>query len=433
MLMTDIIEKKKLGNALTREEINFFIKNYNQGIIPDYQVSSLLMAIYFRGMTEEEISILTDEMMHSGDVVDLSMVEGVKIDKHSTGGVGDKTSLVLGPLVAACGVKVAKMSGRGLGHTGGTLDKLESIDGLSVQVNKDDFIKQVNDIGIAIIGQSGDLVPADKKLYALRDVTATVNSIPLISSSIMSKKLASGSDTILLDVKFGSGAFMKNIDAARELAKAMVKIGRSFSKDTRAVLTDMDQPLGKAIGNSLEVIEACETLKGRGPKDLENLCVNLGAIILNQANVETDFNRARDLIKSKIVSGEGLIKLKQMVSYQGGDASYLEDYSRFKKAKYEIKIYSPKKGYIKEIIALKIGEAAMHLGAGRATKEDSIDMSAGILLNKKIGDQVDYQELIATLFTDKDDYETIISDVKECFVIVDEFVSENPLIYDIIK
>ena len=304
MNIIDIIEKKKHNLPLTKEEIHYFFNEYSKNNIPDYQISSLMMAIYFNGMNKEEISNLTYSMMHSGDVCDLSSIKGVKIDKHSTGGVGDKTSLVLGPLVASCGVKVAKMSGRGLGLTGGPLDKIESIPGASVDISEENFIKQVNDIGISIIGQTQNLVPADKKMYALRDVTATVDSIPLISASIMSKKLASGSDTILLDVKFGSGAFMKDLENARNLAKTMVEIGKSFNKDTRAVLTDMDQPLGKAIGNSLEVIEACETLNGRGPSDLVNLCLSLGSIILMQANVTSDFNEGYKMLEEKIKNKE---------------------------------------------------------------------------------------------------------------------------------
>lgn len=432
MQMIDIIEKKKHGLELTKEEIQFFVKNYTDNIIPDYQASAFTMAICFQGMSKYEIGELTDAMMHSGDVIDLSSIKGIKIDKHSTGGVGDKTSLVLGPLVASCGAKVAKMSGRGLGHTGGTLDKLESIPGVNIAVSKENFIKQVNDIGIAIIGQTGDLVPADKKLYALRDVTGTVDSIPLIASSIMSKKLASGSDTILLDVKFGSGAFMKDIDEGRELAKTMVNIGKHLNKDTRAVLTDMDQPLGFAVGNSLEVIEACETLKGRGPKDLEELCLSLGSIILNQANIEKDPVKARQLLKSKIESLEAFNKLKDMIAAEGGDVSYLDDYSKFKKASKVEKILSSHSGYIKKIEALNIGEAAMHLGAGRATKDDIIDMSAGIVLNKKIGDYVEKGELLATIYTNKSNYENVKDDVKNSFIIVEEKVQPNKLIYEVI-
>lgn len=432
MLMIDIIEKKKHGKELSKEEIDFFIQNYTKGIIPDYQVSALTMAICFQGMSEEEISNLTNSMIHSGEIIDLSAIKGIKIDKHSTGGVGDKTSLVLGPLVCACGAKMAKMSGRGLGHTGGTLDKLESIPGVNIALEKDQFVKQVNQIGIAIAGQTGDLVPADKKLYALRDVTSTVDSIPLIASSIMSKKLASGADTILLDVKFGSGAFMKDLPSARELASTMVKIGKSLSKDTRAVITDMDQPLGMAVGNILEVIEACETLKGRGPKDLKDLCLHLGAIILNQANIEKDEQKALKLLQSKIDNGEAFKVLENLIKAEGGDITYLEDYSKFKQAKYKIEIKSKKAGYVKKIEALTIGEAAMHLGAGRATKDDVIDFSSGILLNKKIADYVDKDELLATLYTDKQDIEDIKELVLNAFILSDSEVKENKLIYEII-
>lgn len=432
MQMNDIILKKRDGHELSTQEIDFFIQNYTKGVIPDYQASALTMAIFFQGMNKREIADLTNSMLHSGEVIDLSSIKGVKIDKHSTGGVGDKTSLVLGPLVASCGVKVAKMSGRGLGHTGGTLDKLESIKGLSVNVKKEDFIKQVNDIGIAIIGQTGDLVPADKKLYALRDVTATVDSIPLIASSIMSKKLASGSDTILLDVKFGNGAFMKDITSAEKLASTMVEIGHHLNKDTRAVLTDMNQPLGKAVGNSLEVIEACETLKGRGPKDLEELCLGLGAIILQQAHVVDNKETGIKILKEKINDGSAFIKLKQLVEYEGGDSTYLDNYNKFKQAKYSIPLYSNKKGYIHKIEALNVGECAMHLGAGRATKDDIIDMSAGILLNKKVGDYVDNDELLLTCYTDKENVNDIINELLNAFEIKDNPVHNQKIIYKVI-
>lgn len=432
MQMTDIILKKRDGFELSKEEIAFFIKNYVNNIIPDYQVSALAMAIYFQGMNKKEISFLTDSMLHSGEIIDLSSINGVKIDKHSTGGVGDKTSLVLGPLVASCGAKVAKMSGRGLGHTGGTLDKLESIKGVSVNVSKENFIKQVNDIGIAIIGQTGDLVPADKKLYALRDVTATVDSIPLIASSIMSKKLASGADTILLDVKFGSGAFMKDIKSAEELASTMVEIGKHLNRDTKAVLTDMDQPLGMAIGNSLEVIEACETLKGRGPKDLVELCLNLGAIILKQAHIEEDIEKGKVLLQSKIDNLEAFKKLEELIKYQGGDISYLEDYSKFEKSKYQKEIYSSKEGYVEKISALEIGECAMHLGAGRATKDDVIDMSSGIVLNKKVGDFVKKGELLLTCYTNKENVEEIYKDLENSYIIVQNKVPNHKIIHEII-
>lgn len=430
--MTDIILKKRDGFELSKEEIDFFIKNYVNNIIPDYQASALAMAIYFQGMNKKEISFLTDSMLHSGEIIDLSSINGVKIDKHSTGGVGDKTSLVLGPLVASCGAKVAKMSGRGLGHTGGTLDKLESIKGVSVNVSKENFIKQVNDIGIAIIGQTGDLVPADKKLYALRDVTATVDSIPLIASSIMSKKLASGADTILLDVKFGSGAFMKDIKSAEELASTMVEIGKHLSRDTKAVLTDMDQPLGMAIGNSLEVIEACETLKGHGPKDLVELCLNLGAIILKQAHIEEDIEKGKVLLQSKIDNLEAFKKLEELIKYQGGDISYLEDYSKFEKSKYQKEIYSSKEGYVEKISALEIGECAMHLGAGRATKDDVIDMASGIVLNKKVGDFVKKGELLLTCYTNKENVEEIYKDLENSYIIVQNKVPNHKIIHEII-
>ncbi|MDD6302079.1 MAG: pyrimidine-nucleoside phosphorylase [Bacillales bacterium] len=433
MRMVDIIIKKKEGKKLLKEEINFFVKGFTNGTIPDYQASSLAMAICFNGMDKDEISNLTEAMLYSGDTIDLSSINGIKVDKHSTGGVGDKTSLVLGPLVASCGVKLAKMSGRGLGHTGGTLDKLESIPGVSINIERTQFIKQVNEIGIALVGQTGSLVPCDKKLYALRDVTGTVDSIPLIASSIMSKKLASGSDTILLDVKFGSGAFMKNLDDARELAKTMVEIGDSLKRDTRAILTDMDQPLGMAIGNNLEVIEACETLKGKGPKDLIELCVNAGSIMLMQAKKVSSYQEGKELIQSKLSSGEALEKLCQLVKAQGGDDKYIKDTSLFEKSKYIINIYSNKEGYIKEINALEIGEAAMKLGAGRSTKEDIIDPTAGIVLSKKVGDFVSKEEKLCEIHTNKDDYKVYIDEVIESFKFSDTKVDINPIIHEIVE
>lgn len=433
MRMTDILEKKKKGEKLTREEIAFFVDGYTAGQIPDYQASAFTMAVLFQGLDAEETAILTDCMMHSGDVIELSSITGVKVDKHSTGGVGDKTSLVLGPLVAACGAKVAKMSGRGLGHTGGTLDKMESIPGLSIALDKDAFIRQVNEIGLAIIGQTGDLVPADKKLYALRDVTATVDSIPLIASSIMSKKLASGADTILLDVKFGSGAFMKTMEDAEKLARAMVEIGKSLGRDTRAVITDMDQPLGFAVGNILEVVEAVNTLRGNGPRDLEELCISLGEIMLDQAGIESDRERARAMLYSKIASGEAYEKLKAMISSQGGDTSYLDDTARFDTASRKIAIYSDRDGYIQSIVALMIGEGAMQLGAGRATKDDEIDMTAGVVLHKKIGDFVKKGEALLTLYTNKQDIESVIEKLKAAFVMIDDKPAEAILIHKVIE
>ena len=433
MRMVDIIIKKKENKELTREEISFFVKGFTNGSIPDYQASALAMAICFNGMNKKEIGILTDEMLHSGDTIDLSSIEGKKVDKHSTGGVGDKTSLVLGPLVASCGVKLAKMSGRGLGHTGGTLDKLESIPGVTIDIEKDRFFKQVNDIGIAIVGQTGSLVPCDKKLYALRDVTGTVNSIPLIASSIMSKKLASGSDTILLDVKFGSGAFMKDLDSARELARTMVDIGDELNRDTRAILTDMNQPLGLAIGNSLEVIEAINTLNGHGPSDLVELCVSAGAIMLVQAGRVKTIEEGKKLLEENIKNKSALNKLCEMVEAQGGDASYIKDPSKFEKAKYIIDVKSNKDGYIKEINALEIGEAAMKLGAGRATKEDIIDFATGIVLEKKVGSKVNKGDTLCKVYSNKEHVESILLEVVESFKITNEELKTLPIIYEIVE
>lgn len=433
MRMLDVIEKKRNKGVLNEKEIHFFIDGYVKGEIPDYQVSSLLMSIYFNGMNKEEIAALTKAMLYSGDVIDLSSIKGIKVDKHSTGGVGDKTSLALGPMVAACGAKLAKMSGRGLGHTGGTLDKMESIPGLSIVKERDDFIKQVNDIGIAIVGQSGHLVPADKKLYALRDVTCTVDSIPLIASSIMSKKLASGSDTILLDVKVGSGAFMKDLESARNLAKTMVDIGDSFKRDTRAMLSDMDQPLGCAVGNSLEVIEAVNTLKGHGPHDFVELCLSAGSIMLVQAKIVTTVEEGRTLLQEKIKDGSAFNKLKEFIHAQGGDTSYLDDTSKFPVAKFIVPVLSTEEGYVNRINALEIGEYAMKLGAGRETLEDVIDNAAGIILEKKIGDYVKKGDILCYIHTNKENYAEIIEGLKENFIILPTKREEHRVIYEVIS
>lgn len=433
MRMVDIIIKKRDGHALSKEEIHFFIKGYVDGSIPDYQVSALLMAILDHNMNMDEIVTLTDEMLHSGDVMDLSAIKGHKVDKHSTGGVGDKTSLVLGPLVASRGAKLAKMSGRGLGHTGGTLDKMESIPGMRISVSNEHFIRQVNEIGIAIVGQTGLLVPADKKLYALRDVTGTVESLPLIASSIMSKKLASGSDSILLDVKFGKGAFMKTLDDARKLAETMVSIGNNLGRDTRAILTDMDQPLGHAVGNALEVKEAIETLKGHGPKDLVELCLEAGAIMLEQAGVYQDHDEAIKALKESLANGDAFNKLKEMIDWQGGDVSYIEHPEKFPLAKHIVEVKADKDGYVRRIDALMIGESAMRLGAGRAKIEDTIDMSAGIVLNKKIGDKVKKDETLCFVHTNIDKFDDILKDIKEAFIIDKNEVKTPPIIHEYIK
>ena len=430
--MVDIIEKKRDGHPLTKEEIQFFIDGYVKGDIPDYQASAFTMAVYFKGMNEEETSYLTDAMMHSGDMIDLSGIEGIKVDKHSTGGVGDKTSLAVGPLVAACGGKVAKMSGRGLGHTGGTLDKLESIPGVRILRTSEEFIKQVNDIGIAIVGQTAQIDPADKKLYALRDVTATVESIPLIASSIMSKKLASGSNAILLDVKFGSGAFMKTKERARELAKEMVKIGKLLGRDTRAVLTDMDQPLGLAVGNALEVKEAIETLKGNGPRDFVELCIGAGATMLTQAKLAPNVLVGRAMIEKAIEDRSGLAKLRQLIEAQNGDPTYIDDPSKFPLAKYIEPIYAESEGYVRHIDSLGIGVGAMKLGAGREKMYDTIVMSAGIVLNKKVGDKVNKGDILCYCHTDKEDRKEIYKDIHDCFVLSPDFVARPPIIHEVI-
>ena len=433
MRFVDVINKKRVGLPLTKEEIHFWIDEYVKGEIPDYQVSALCMAIVLNGMEREEISELTLAMMNSGDVMHLDAIEGIKIDKHSTGGVGDKTSLALLPMVAACGVKVAKMSGRGLGHTGGTLDKLESIEGFDIYLDDEQFIKQVNDINMAIIGQTAQLVPADKKLYALRDVTGTVQSVPLIASSIMSKKLASGSDTILLDVKYGDGAFMQTPEEAIELAKTMIDIGKDCGRDTRAMITDMNQPLGFAIGNALEVKEAIETLKGNGPADFTELCLTAGAIILQQAKVCEDEVSARQMLLDVIANGKALDKLKEFVKAQGGNVNQIENPELLPTAKYVVEMKAKKSGYLQQVKALRVGTLAMKLGAGRATKEDSINFAVGIVLNKKVSNAVNEGDVIAYIHTDHELSEDWINEFYDTFVVEDTPCGCEPLIYEVLQ
>ncbi|KOS02049.1 pyrimidine-nucleoside phosphorylase [Paenibacillus peoriae] len=411
MRMVDLIEKKRDGKELSTEEINFIIQGYTQGEIPDYQVSALAMSIFFKDMTERERADLTMAMVHSGDTIDLSAIEGVKVDKHSTGGVGDTTTLVLAPLVAALDIPVAKMSGRGLGHTGGTIDKLEAIAGFHVEISKDEFVDLVNRSKIAVIGQSGNLTPADKKLYALRDVTATVNSIPLIASSIMSKKIAAGSDAIVLDVKTGAGAFMKTVDDAKALAHAMVSIGNNVGRKTMAVISDMSQPLGLAIGNSLEVKEAIDTLRGEGPKDLEELCMALGSQMVFLAGKADSLENAEEKLKEVIRNGKALEKFKEFIANQGGDASVVDHPERLPQAQYLIEVPAKQDGVVAEIVADEIGTAAMLLGAGRATKESEIDLAVGLMLNKKVGDAVQKGDSLVTIHANREDVAQVLEKI----------------------
>ena len=429
MRMVDLIELKKQNKELTDQQIHYIVSGYTDGSIPDYQMSAFLMAVCFNGLSKRETATLTIEMTNSGDVIDLSQIKGIKVDKHSTGGVGDKTSLVLGPIVAACNVNVAKMSGRGLGHTGGTLDKLESIPGFNIQVEKDDFIKQVNDIKLAIIGQSASLVPADKKMYALRDVTGTVSCVPLIASSIMSKKIASGADAILLDVKYGEGAFMKNIHDAKILAKTMIDIGKHLGRDTRATISNMNQPLGNAIGNSLEVIEAINTLNGNGPSDLLELCLQAGSNMLVQAKVVDDENIAYQMLKKTIDDGSALNKLKEMVKYQGGDTSYIDNPDKFPKAKYITPIYPKTDGYVKRVEADSLGIVSMKLGGGRLTKDDDIDHSVGLILNKKIGDYIELDEPLLYVHSNQELTPELIKEIHDSYQIVSSKI-EKPVLID---
>lgn len=407
MRMVDIIEKKRDGQELTTAEINFFIEGYTKGEIPDYQASALAMAIYFQDMNDRERADLTRAMVESGDTIDLSAIDGVKVDKHSTGGVGDTTTLVLAPLVASLGIPVAKMSGRGLGHTGGTIDKLESIAGFHVELTREQFIDLVNRDKVAVIGQSGNLTPADKKLYALRDVTGTVNSIPLIASSIMSKKIAAGADAIVLDVKTGDGAFMKTQEDAEKLAHAMVRIGNHVGRKTIAIISDMSQPLGFAIGNALEVKEAIETLQGKGPKDLTELVLTLGSQMVILAGKAKTTEEAKSMLKESISSGKALAKFKDFLTNQGGDASIVDDLTKLPQAKYKIELPAKQSGYISRMVADEIGVASMILGAGRATKEDVIDLAVGLVLHKKVGDKVEEGESILTIYSNRENVEDV--------------------------
>ena len=433
MRMVDLIIKKKKGLELSKEEIYFMIDSYVKGSIPDYQMSSMLMAICFQGLNEEEQYALTMAMLESGEQIDLSKINGICVDKHSTGGVGDKTSLVVAPIVAACGLKIAKMSGRGLGHTGGTLDKLESIPGFNINVETKDFYKQVDEISIAIIGQTLNITPADKKLYALRDVTGTVDNIGLIASSIMSKKLASGANSIVLDVKVGDGAFMKTIEDATKLAHALVGIGQKCGRNVSAMLTDMDSPLGNMVGNSLEVIEAIETLKGNGPKEFEYLCKQVCVELLMMTKFVSSEKEALDLIEEKLKSGEALDKLRDMIKYQHGDVRVVDDYSLLPSAKKQIKVLSLKTGYVSKLEALGIGISAMLLGAGRESKEDNVDLAVGVEVLKKVGDYVQEGEPLAILYSNGKKEEEAIQKVLDSYHIVDEVVNKKDIIYKIVR
>ncbi|SCB01090.1 Pyrimidine-nucleoside phosphorylase [Bacillus mycoides] len=430
--MVDLIAKKRDGHALTTEEINFIVEGYTNGSIPDYQMSSLAMAIFFQDMNDQERADLTMAMVNSGDTIDLSAIEGVKVDKHSTGGVGDTTTLVLGPLVAALGVPVAKMSGRGLGHTGGTIDKLEAVPGFHVEIENDEFMRLVNENKIAVIGQSGNLTPADKKLYALRDVTATVNSIPLIASSIMSKKIAAGADAIVLDVKTGAGAFMKTDEDAKRLAEAMVRIGNNVGRNTMAVISDMSQPLGEAIGNALEVQEAIDTLQGKGPKDLEELCLTLGSQMVYLAGQASSLEDAREKLIEVMNNGKALESFKTFLSAQGGDASVVDDPSKLPQAQFKIEVEAKEDGYVSEIVADEIGTAAMLLGAGRATKESEIDLAVGLMLRKKVGDSVKKGDSLVTIYANRDNVEDVKAKIYENMKIAKDHVDAPTLVHGIV-
>lgn len=433
--MVDLIIKKRNGNELSTDEIKFIIENYVNGSIPDYQVSALMMAIYFNPLSSRETLDFTMAMLKSGDEIDLSPIHGIKVDKHSTGGVGDKTSLVVAPMASALGVKLAKMSGRGLGHSGGTLDKLESIPGFTIELESERFFKQVNEIGLAIIGQSANITPADKKLYALRDVTGTIESEGMIVASIMSKKLASGADHIVLDVKVGQGAFMKDLESARSLAKAMVKIGKMANRDTVATITNMNQPLGNAVGNSLEVIEAIETLKGNGPSDFTELCLELTAEILLITGITDNIDKAKELAQETITNGSALNKLREMIIAQGGNPQVIDDYSLFKESGevIELTYQNEEVVYIESIDAEAIGIASVMLGAGRQKKEDDVDHSVGIVLNKKVGDELHNGDLIATVYANGKNTNEAVKRILDSYVLTKEFVEKPKVILDTIR
>ncbi len=433
MRMVDLIAKKRDGGEHTSEEIQFIVSGYTEGTIPDYQMSAWAMAVLFRGMTPRETADLTLAMAASGEQLDLFGIPGIKVDKHSTGGVGDKTTLVVAPLVAAAGIPVAKMSGRGLGHSGGTLDKLESIPGFRVERTREQFLRQVRDVGVAIIGQSGNLTPADKKLYALRDVTATVEAVPLIASSIMSKKIAAGADAIILDVKVGKGAFMKTLEEAEILAKAMVEIGRQVGRETVAVISDMNQPLGRAVGNALEVKEAVQTLRGQGPADLTELALTIGAHMLVLAKKSDDVSAARSHLEELLRSGRAFEKFCEMVAAQEGDPDAVRDLSRLPQASLQVEVKAKSDGFVSAIDAERIGHASVLLGAGRLTKEMPIDLSVGIVLQKKVGDPISSGETLAVIHAnDRDLAEAASQEVDEAFAIQASAVSAGTLIYKIL-
>jgi len=430
----DIIHKKREGKKLSKEELEFLINGYVKGDIPDYQMSAWAMAVFFQGMDAEETANLTMLMAESGDMIDLSDIQGIKVDKHSTGGVGDTTTLILAPLVASAGIPVAKMSGRGLGHTGGTIDKLESIPDFNTSMSRDRFIDNVNQHGVAVVGQTGNLTPADKKLYALRDVTATVESIPLIAGSIMSKKIAGGANAIVLDVKTGSGAFMKEMEEARELAKTMVAIGEKVGRKTMAFITDMNQPLGYAVGNALEVKEAVETLRGNGPEDLRNLCIELGAGMLELAGRVGDLEEGRELLRKKLENGDALKKFTELIAAQEGNPEIVDDFNLLPKTDKKVELKAEQDGYISEIEALEVGISAMLLGAGRETKDSEIDLAVGIVLEKKVGDKVKKGETLAVLHVDDEkNLEEAKSKLAAAFSYSKEKPEQKELIYEIIK
>ncbi|MGI1822037.1 pyrimidine-nucleoside phosphorylase [Exiguobacterium sp. TRN 1102] len=433
MRMVDLILKKRNGGELNEEEIRFVVEGFTNESIPDYQMSALSMAIYFNGMTENETAALTMEMVKSGDTIDLSNIEGKKVDKHSTGGVGDKISLIVAPLVASIGIPVAKMSGRGLGHTGGTIDKLESFPGFNVELTEEQFTKQVNDIKMSIIGQTGNLTPADKRLYALRDVTATVESIPLIASSIMSKKIAAGADSIVLDVKTGSGAFMKSFDDAKALAEEMVAIGKNVGRKTVAVITDMDQPLGFEIGNANEVKEAIEVLSGKEVEDLKTIALTIAGHMAVLGEFYPTFEEAYADLEKRIADGHALEVFRKFVEAQGGDASLVDDVTKLSQASYEATFVAKEAGYVESIIADEVGVAAMLLGAGRATKEDKIDFAAGITLEKKVGDRVEAGDVIAVLRSNIEDMSSAIERLDHAYTIGATKPEARPLVHAVIQ